>query len=85
MKGDRTRKGRHQRKRELGKWETKRSEDRPQPTGDRRPGSPTTHYEPKKVSWALAAKKMARRGMSEKRIAKRLGVSPDDVADILSG
>lgn len=87
MKGDNmTRKGRRKAKRASGKWQAKRSDDQPPtPTAERQAGSPTTHYQPKPVQWALAAQKLAKAGWTTKKIAKRLGVSAKEVEFVLSG
>lgn len=50
---------------------------------ERKPGSPTTHYEAKPESWALAAKKLQRQGWPIRKIAKNIGVNVGDVRKVL--
>lgn len=78
-----TRKGRHKAYRDRGKWEAIRSEDTPIKPAERRQGDELTHYQPKKVQWAISAKKMARRGWGKRKIAKRVGASVDEVERVL--
>jgi len=79
MQGDTTRKGRHRRRRELGKWQGKRSDDAPAPA-ERTGGRRLDHVHDRQASAVVG---MAKTGFAPRQIAKRLGLNLGDVERIL--